>query len=201
MIRRPHYHIIPHKERPAMKRTSLAKIVTVPNCITAARIVGTVFLIFLAPLSLAFYIVYTLCGLTDLLDGWIARSTNNITEFGSKLDSIADLFFYIVMMLKIIRILWRLLPLWIWYVLGAVLLLRVVCYITAAIKFRCFTSLHTRLNKICGISVFLLPYFLALPCAVAYCIAACLFGGVAACYELTLHLCRKEYIPNHKGLF
>lgn len=100
-------------------------ILTLANCITSARIAGTFLMLFTAPLSLPFFVIYTLCGLSDALDGWVARRRNTITQFGSRLDSVADLFFYIVMVVKILHILWKLVPVWFWYVLGGILALRI----------------------------------------------------------------------------
>ncbi len=184
-----------------MKRALPENIVNPANCITTVRIIGTVFMIFTAPLSLAFFIVYTICGISDLLDGWVARKTNSITEFGSRLDSIADLFFYIVMIIKILHILWKIVPVWFWYVLGGIVLLRIASYTTAAIKFRRFASLHTKMNKISGLLVFATPYFLALPFATGYCCFVVLFGAASSVEEFYLHLTRKEYHENHRALF
>lgn len=184
-----------------MKNISLAEKVTLPNCITALRIVGTLCLIFTAPLSLVFYLIYTFCGLSDVLDGWIARATNSTSDFGSRLDSIADLLFYAVMLIKLLPALWRSLPAWIWYVVGGILLLRLASYITAAVKFRRFAAVHTRMNKLTGASVFLIPYFMLLPCTALYSFVVCLIAGAASVQELLLHLCRDEYRANHKALF
>lgn len=184
-----------------MKNTSLAEKVTLPNCITALRIAGTVCLVFTAPLSLIFYIIYTFCGLSDVLDGWIARATNSTSEFGSRLDSIADLLFYAVMLIKLLPALWRMLPTWIWYVVGGILLLRISSYITVAVKFRRFAAVHTRLNKLTGAAVFLIPYFMLLPGMAVYSLVVCGIAVAAAVQELLLHLGRDEYRVNHKALF
>lgn len=183
------------------KRAIPQNVINPANCITSVRIVGTVLMIFTVPLSLAFFVVYTICGLSDALDGWVARKYNAVTTFGSRLDSIADLFFYIVMIVKVLHILWKIVPIWFWYVLGGILALRIASYVTAAIKFRRFASLHTRMNKISGLLVFATPYFLALPFAGAYCCFVVLFGMAASLEELAIHLTRKEYHENHKALF
>ena len=54
---------------------------------------GSVFLLFLPVFSPGFYVVYLLCGLSDMADGTIARKTNSVSKPGSQLDSIADLIF------------------------------------------------------------------------------------------------------------
>ncbi|MBQ5555857.1 MAG: CDP-alcohol phosphatidyltransferase family protein, partial [Erysipelotrichaceae bacterium] len=43
------------------------------NIITFTRILGTLCLIFLTPLTLPFFVVYIWCGLSDVLDGFVAR--------------------------------------------------------------------------------------------------------------------------------
>lgn len=184
-----------------MKKDLWAKRVSLPNCITALRIMGTLLLLFTVPLSVIFFVVYVLCGVSDVLDGWIARATNSATEFGAKLDSIADLLFYLVMLIKLLPVLWRLLPSWIWYMVGGVLLLRLASYVTAAVKFKRFASVHTRLNKLTGAAVFLIPFFIMLPRAVLYCSGVCVLAGIASAQELLLHICRDEYRTNKKALF
>ncbi len=62
-----------------------------PNFITAMRMVGTVALLLTEPLSVCFYVVYALTGITDALDGFIARKLKVTSELGAKLDSAADL--------------------------------------------------------------------------------------------------------------
>ena len=42
-------------------------------------------------------ILYFICGFTDILDGYIARKTKTESNFGTKLDTISDLLFFIVM--------------------------------------------------------------------------------------------------------
>jgi CDP-diacylglycerol--glycerol-3-phosphate 3-phosphatidyltransferase len=184
-----------------MKKLLRSEYVTPPNCITAVRMVGTVVLLFTAPLSAAFYALYVLCGVTDALDGWVARATNSSTELGAKLDSIADLLFYLVLLVKLLPTLWRVLPSWIWYLLGGALVLRLASYLTAAVKFKRFASVHTRLNKLTGLAVFLLPCAMLLPWLTGYCVFACLLAAAASAQELFLHLSRNTYQTNKKALF
>ena len=172
-----------------------------PNCITGVRLLGTVILLFLPPFTPLFFVIYSLCGASDILDGWVARKTNSTSDFGAKLDSIADLLFYALVIIKLLPVLWKLLPTWFWYIVGGIVLLRLLSYLIAALKFHRFASLHTRLNKLTGTAVFLLPYFLALPCAKTYCFIVVAIAGISTIEEFILHLCRKEYRPNTKALF
>ena len=52
----------------------------------------------------------TISGLTDALDGWLARKLRCESAFGAKLDSVADLLFYAVMIFRILPILVSIFP-------------------------------------------------------------------------------------------
>ncbi len=69
----------------------------VPNILTLTRILLLPF--FAATLMYGEYqyalLIYIVASITDLLDGFIARITNQITYFGSILDPVADKFFLI----------------------------------------------------------------------------------------------------------
>ena len=45
---------------------------------------------------------YIYCGISDILDGFIARKTKNESEIGAKLDSVSDIIFVVVAMIKIL---------------------------------------------------------------------------------------------------
>ncbi|MGN1235256.1 MAG: CDP-alcohol phosphatidyltransferase family protein [Christensenellaceae bacterium] len=171
------------------------------NGITTLRIVGTIGLLFLRPMSPLFLVVYTLTGLTDALDGWLARKTGTASEFGARLDSIADLLFYAVMLVGLLPVLWKMLPLAFWYAITVVLAVRLGSYLVAAIKYRRFASLHTYLNKGTGAMVFLLPYVLVRLKGVVYCWVACTLAFLASLEELIIHLSRKSYCPDVKSIY
>jgi cardiolipin synthase len=65
---------------------------TLPNAITLARLCavpGTVWLIMQGRLALAFW-VFVAAGISDGLDGWLARVRNTRSSLGAILDPIAD---------------------------------------------------------------------------------------------------------------
>ncbi|MGN0167058.1 MAG: CDP-alcohol phosphatidyltransferase family protein [Acetatifactor sp.] len=173
----------------------------VADIITLIRMMGTMALVFLRPLSPAFLGVYALTGLTDVLDGWIARKTKTASDFGARLDSMADLLFYAVMLLRIFPILWNTLPGVIWYAVAVILILRISAYLTAMVKYRQFASLHTYLNKLTGGMLFLVPFVLFTEYAVTYCWIICVIAAIAAMEELMIHLQRRTYRSNTKSIF
>lgn len=173
---------------------------SLPNIISCFRLFGTVALLFTDPLSVTFYVIYTLCGISDVLDGSIARATGNTTELGAKLDSIADILYYAVMLVKILPFLVRKLPGWIWYVVALVIALRVLSYVIAAVKYRRFASLHTYMNKLTGVLVFTVPYFFYGDAKFSFAISlsVCIVAGLASGEEVMIHLNTKEYDPDRK---
>lgn len=64
---------------------------SIANYISISRILLVLTLIFIEPLSTTFYIIYFISGISDILDGFIARKYNVTSTLGEKLDSIADL--------------------------------------------------------------------------------------------------------------
>lgn len=166
---------------------------TIPNYITVFRIIGTIILLFTVPFTKFFFIIYTLCGLSDILDGAIARLTKTSSEFGAKLDSIADMLFYATMLAKVFPVLWDILPRYIWYIVALVLALRLCSYLVAAIKYRKFASLHTYLNKLTGLMIFTVPYFLKHKFGITLCFAIAIISGLASLEELLIHIFKDKY--------
>jgi cardiolipin synthase (CMP-forming) len=67
-------------------------LLTLPNMITLARLAavpGTVWLILQHRLDLAF-LLFLAAGISDGLDGWLARATNSRSAIGALLDPVAD---------------------------------------------------------------------------------------------------------------
>lgn len=174
---------------------------TIPNFITCIRLIGTIAMPFTTLFSTEFYIVYSVCGVSDVLDGWLARSLKQSSEFGSRLDSIADLLFYFIMLLMVLPVLWKNLPWPIWVAVGAIILLRLLSYSLAAIKYKCFASIHTYGNKLTGFGMFCVPYFLPLPIMVGCCIGVCVLTGLSTLEEFLIHLFSKEYNSGIKSIF
>lgn len=173
----------------------------VPNIITAFRMIGAFLLCFLEPLSVTFFILYSLCGISDVLDGLLARGFHVTSVKGALLDSIADLIFYFVMIVKSLPILLDICPAYVWYVVGVILLVRVVSYLTVAIKYHRFAAIHTYANKVCGVAVFIIPYMVEWEFRNLYFCVALLIALYAAVEELLLHLLGKQYDADIKSIF
>ena len=63
----------------------------IANYITISRIIMSIALIATNTFSISFYIIYFYCGISDMLDGFIARKSQTESELGVRLDSVADI--------------------------------------------------------------------------------------------------------------
>ena len=105
------------------------------NIITGIRTVLSVAMLFFPALSPAFFVLYAADGLSDMIDGTVARRTGTVSEFGSGLDTIADIVFAAVCLIKLLPVLD--VPVWL-YVWIAVI---------AIIKFSNITAGYIRQKK------------------------------------------------------
>ena len=146
----------------------------IANILTGCRIFGSILLLFFPAFSLVFYIIYFFCGFSDMLDGTIARKTNTVSSFGSKLDTIADFVFMAVCAVKLLSVINISLWLWIWIVIIAII--KTANIVLGFVCRKEFVALHTVLNKATGLLLFLLPFTLqfiepkynfAVACAIA----------------------------------
>lgn len=175
-------------------------IKNLPNYITIFRILATCCLLFIDAFSVTFFVVYTLAGLSDILDGFIARRLKITSELGAKLDSVADLLFYAVMVFKVFSMLLKKLPMGVWCLLGTALVVRMITYGVAAAKYGQFASLHTYLNKATGAIGFTIPYVIKSPAGVVFCALCGTIALLAAVEELVMHLRNKQYSTDKKTL-
>ena len=127
----------------------------IANILTSFRILGSVFLLFFPAFSVEFYITYLLCGFSDMVDGTIARRTNSTGKFGSQLDTIADLIFVVVSLFKLLPVIH--VPGWLWIWGGMIAVIKISNIIWGYVSKKQFISLHTIMNKVTGLLLFLLP--------------------------------------------
>ena len=178
---------------------NLKSKINAPNCITALRIVGAFVMMFTKIFSKEFYIVYTLCGITDVLDGFVARVTKTTTDFGAKLDSVADLLFYGTMLFKLLPEMLAAMPNAMPVMIASLVALRVCSYLIAAFRYKKFASLHTYMNKASGFSCFVMPYLIwfGVPANIVYSVVYGI-AVVAGLEELLIHSSAQNYTRGNR---
>ena len=127
----------------------------IANIITGSRIVLSLPLLFISLSSAWFYILYLLCGLTDMIDGVIARKTGAVSKFGARLDTISDFVFMFICSLKILPLMH--IPVWLWVWIIIVALIKILNITLVFIHKKKLISIHSVLNKTTGFALFLLP--------------------------------------------
>ena len=125
------------------------------NIITGIRIVFSVVLLFCPVLSPAFYIFYITAGITDMADGAVARKTGTVSEFGSRLDTIADIAFVAVCLIKLLPVLH--VPVWLYIWIAIIAFIKVANIAAGYIRRKEFISVHSVINKVTGGLLFVFP--------------------------------------------
>lgn len=156
-----------------------------PNLLSCLRIAGSVLLLLLPAMQPAFYAVYAACGLSDMLDGFLARRLGVASRLGSILDSAADLLFLCVSALKIVPQ-YRF-PFWVWVAVCGILFVRLcTLFIVFAKSSRLTLPLHTNANRLTGLLLYLFAPILNSCMGSCLLIVLCCVAAFAAVQELTI---------------
>ena len=169
----------------------------IPNILTIFRILAS-FFILIAPDSFFFYL-YFFAGMTDTLDGWIARKMNWTSRFGTLLDSIADLIFFLVVVFKVVFTIQ--LPSFLLWGAGVIVLIRCLTYVIGFFRFHQFASLHTYLNKLTGLLLFLSPILLILLPITPFGLILLTCGSLSSIEELFIVATTKKLDKNVPTFF
>ena len=124
-----------------------------PNIITLLRIADSLGLLLCDVTSVAYWIIYALCGISDIADGWLARKLRCVTMKGALLDSLADICFVACCAWKLLPILE--LPQWLWLLAGVIVAIKVVNQLSALVMYGCCCFPHTLANKWAGFLLFI----------------------------------------------
>ena len=154
----------------------------IANIITASRIVFSLPLLFISLSSGWFYVLYLFCGFTDMIDGAIARKTGAVSEFGARLDTVADFVFMAVCAIRILPIIH--IPVWLWDWIIIIALIKILNIALAFIRKKELLSIHSTLNKLTGFALFLLPLSLSIIEAIYSVATICVLATIAVMQEV-----------------
>ena len=104
-------------------------------------------------MTMPFWSLYVTAGLTDMLDGFLARRWGVESKFGARLDSIADIVFILAVGYKLFPYLK--LPTALWMMIGLIALIKVVNAISSYMVRHRIEFLHTKANKLTGFLLFI----------------------------------------------
>ena len=114
---------------------------------------GAICLLFCSPAMVAFWVIYGLGGISDMMDGYLARKLHSESKAGAVLDSVADLCFVACCAIKLIPVLQ--IPSWMWIWAGVIVLIKLINQISALVVCKRFCFPHTGANKLTGLLLFL----------------------------------------------
>ncbi len=135
-------------------------VIIMANALTFCRIICGFLLLIFSVFSPEFYAFYLLGGITDMLDGMIARKTDTVTDFGSRLDTVADFVFIVICLAKILPVLKIPKYLLVW--IGVIAVIKIINVISGFVTQKKLVAVHSFSNKLTGALMFVLPLTLPL---------------------------------------
>jgi CDP-diacylglycerol--glycerol-3-phosphate 3-phosphatidyltransferase len=147
-------------------------------------------MLIIKPLSNIFFVIYIVCGISDVLDGYIARKTKTTSQFGAILDSIADIIFIginLIIFIPLFRLSW-----WMIFWIGGIALVRLISLAIGFVKYNTVALLHTYANKATGFLLFCTPILYdKFSLGVTVCMV-CSLASVSAIEELAINIVSKR---------
>lgn len=156
------------------------------NILTAIRIACGLLIAAFPAFTGWYYSFYLIGGITDAIDGTVARKQGKATSFGAKFDTVADFIFGLAVVIKLICNLT--VPLWLILWCCFIALLKIANVIVGFARYHRYIAVHSRINKLTGIIVFLTPLFIGVNFAwrvkALMMVFACVLASIAAVQEL-----------------
>lgn len=171
----------------------------IPNILTSLRILCASLLLAVPVYSARFYLLYLICGVTDFLDGRLARRFHVASKAGASLDNIAD---YTLLMSTAIKVLpTLLLDLWalVWGI--CMLTAHISSSVIAWIKYKRIVVLHTFAYRLLGGAVYVIPLLAGLGNHTLLISIISGFMCFSVPEEIYLLLASKQLEPDVRGVF
>lgn len=151
------------------------------NIITGFRITASLALLFCPVFSLPFFVLYLMAGISDMVDGVVARTTDTASGFGAKLDTAADFAFVAVCLIRLLPVMD--IPTWLYVWIGVIALIKGINLVSGVVMHKRFVAVHTVMNKITGALLFVLPLTIPLIELSHSAIVVCAIATFAAVQE------------------
>jgi phosphatidylglycerophosphate synthase len=172
----------------------------VPNMLSVLRMALSLCLLLFLNDRAAYLAIFLLCGLTDVLDGVIARRANARSMLGARLDTAGDFLLFIILLASVI--IWEgeaVLP-YAPYAAGIVLI-RIASLAVSAVRFKKTAGVHTWANKAAGLLIFAALGVYIPTGALWIFIPGCAAAAVSAAEELAILVTAERLDPDRKSIF
>ena len=143
-----------------------------PNVISILRIAGSISLLFCEVTGWLFWVLYALCGISDMVDGTLARRLHAESKTGAALDSVADIILVVCCAGRLVPVVE--IPVWLWIWAGVIVFFKMVNQVSALVVCKRFCFVHTWANKLTGLLLFLMVptvFWSVIPIAIVAAIA------------------------------
>ena len=190
-------------------KIKISDLKTIPNILSISRLILIPAMIIPAyyidnepNARFIFLIMFIIIGVTDKLDGTLARYLNQTTALGAKLDTIADMVFYPLIALWLYRFESGVVGEW-WNLIYFLLALYFFKMITGKIKFGYVPAFHTIGAKTFSASLYFFMIFAMLDSNLAESIfpLLCVIGFINQIEETYILLTRDSVDENIRSVF
>lgn len=124
----------------------------IPHLLSASRIALCLPLLLMDAMTIPFWVLYLTAGLTDMIDGFLARRCGVESLFGARLDSFSDFVFVITVGYKLFP--WLILPTVLWMLIVLIAIVKIVNAVSSYVVKHKIEFLHTKANKLTGFLLF-----------------------------------------------
>ena len=100
-----------------------------------------------------FWVLYAFCGISDMVDGWLARKLEAVTTAGAVLDSVADIIFVACCAFRLLPVLE--IPGWLWIWAGVIVVIKIINQVSSLVVNKRFCFPHSAANTLTGFLLFL----------------------------------------------
>jgi cardiolipin synthase (CMP-forming) len=171
----------------------------VPNILSLIRIPLSLSLFSVGDHPYLFATLIGLIGLSDVADGYIARKFQYESKTGARLDSLADLvFFTVVLLILFLKYQWIITEHL--FLLVVVLLVKATAIVVSKVKYGKVAFIHTIANKITGALIFIVVLILPFGVSSWIITGTFLLSILSASEELAIIITSKELQLNKRSL-
>jgi cardiolipin synthase len=177
-------------------------IYSIPNLLSLLRLALVPVLVVAAYLNedQLFLLLLGICLLSDMLDGYFARKLQQVTEFGARLDSWADMATYAMMILGL-NLIWPAIFDQQFFYLVAATLSYVLPVVVALVRFSSFPSYHTWGAKLAAVLIAPAFYLLVLYDEQTFFRLVIIFHVLVAIEEIAITVMLKQPKTNVASIF
>ena len=170
----------------------------VPNMLSFMRLLLIIPLMFLTPFELPFMIIYVVAGVSDMIDGPLARKFNVVSQFGAALDGGADFLMILVVVFRILPLIE--LPAWVIIWIFIVIGMKFLGVIIGYLRHKKLILMHTYIGKFFVFSLFLFPVFYLFVDVVLLLTVLLVLATIVMVEDLYINITSKEVNLDHKGV-